>query len=199
VVCYVSPVRTTAQQTRGLTPTEAAIVGLLVDGERSGYDLIKGIGRSVGYFWAPAKSQLYDVLPRLVGAGLASVRTIRQASRPDKQLYRITARGRAALADWINTPAPPEPDRNPLLLQLFFGEFGEPSALLAHVRARRLELEELEATLRQLDSEAPDDDVYPAITRRYGHAYARALIRWAREAEKDLAQRITRSELESAR
>ena len=124
-------------------------------------------------------------------SGLASVRTVKQSSRPDKQLYRITATGRAALREWINTPAAPEPDRNPLLLQLFFGDNGDTEALLAHVRARRRELEQLESSLQALEGQrAPETDFYPAITRRYGHAYARALIRWARETEKDLEQRL---------
>ena len=101
--------RTSPVRTAKLTPTEAAILGLLSMGEASGYDLLKAARRSVGYFWAPAKSQLYGVLPRLVEAGLASSRTVRQASKPDKQLYRITKAGSAALRDWVNSPAPPEP------------------------------------------------------------------------------------------
>src|SRR5690348_15812007 len=137
--------RTIPHKTKVLTATEASILGLLTDGELAGYDLVKAIAGSVGYLWAPAKSQLYSVLPRLVESGLASARVVRQSSRPDKQLYRITDAGRAALRDWINTRAPTEPDRNPLLLQLFFGDNGDPAALLEHVRARRRELEELEA------------------------------------------------------
>src|SRR6187200_2014064 len=78
-----------------LTATEAAVLGLLADGEQSGYDLRRCAERSVGYFWAPARSQIYAVLPRLVEAGLARRRHVRQDTRPDKRLYRITAAGRA--------------------------------------------------------------------------------------------------------
>jgi PadR family transcriptional regulator, regulatory protein AphA len=174
-------------------PTEAAILGLLAKGERSGYDLVKAVSRSVGYFWTPANSQLYAVLHRLVETGLASSRTIKQSSRPDKQLYRITPAGRAALQEWINAPTAPEPSRNALLLQLFFGEHGDPRALLEHVRARRRELEELQAELTRIDAEPPrreDADFYPGLTRSYGHAYARALTKWARSVEADLARRL---------
>ncbi len=77
---------------RTLTTTEAAVLALLaIEGERSGYDLHKLVSRSVGHVWAPAKSRLYAVLPRLAADGLAKSRSVRQSDRPDKQVYRITA------------------------------------------------------------------------------------------------------------
>ena len=52
-------VRTMADATR----TELAVLGLLAwAGESSGYELHKLAGRSVGFIWAPARSQLYAVL-----------------------------------------------------------------------------------------------------------------------------------------
>jgi DNA-binding PadR family transcriptional regulator len=92
------PVRTKSERAT-LTATECAVLGLLTKGERSGYDLAKKAERSVGYVWAPARSQIYAVLPRLVRQGLATSRKIRQSGRPDKQLYRITATGRTVARD----------------------------------------------------------------------------------------------------
>ena len=56
----------TIRSTEQATLSESAVLGLLADGERSGYDLLKAIERSVGFFWTPAKSQLYALLPKLV-------------------------------------------------------------------------------------------------------------------------------------
>jgi DNA-binding PadR family transcriptional regulator len=75
-----------------LSANEAAVLGLLADGETSGYDLNKLIGSSVGFFWTPAKSHVYATLARLVDAGYATVRHVAQRQRPDKQLYKITPR-----------------------------------------------------------------------------------------------------------
>ena len=81
-----------------LTTTEGAVLALLaIEGERSGYDLLKLAERAVGHVWSPAKSGLYAVLPRLVADGLAARRKQSQRTRPDKHLYRITTAGRAAL------------------------------------------------------------------------------------------------------
>src|SRR5690242_19305265 len=47
------------------TRTELAVLGLLAwAGEASGYELNRRAERSVGFIWAPARSQLYAVLKR---------------------------------------------------------------------------------------------------------------------------------------
>jgi PadR family transcriptional regulator, regulatory protein AphA len=183
------PVRT---KTAGLTATEVAVLGLLTRGPMSGYDLKKHAETSVGYFWDPAKSQIYAVLPRLVEAGYATSRKIPQQQRPDKQVYRITRRGREALREWIElTPPPPDPARNSLLLKVFFGDLADPAAVLEQVRARRAEAEDLKAELDRIDqgSTGQDSDFYPSLTRSYGHNWADAVIRWAREVERRFAER----------
>jgi DNA-binding PadR family transcriptional regulator len=175
-----------------LTATEVAVLGLLTSGPMSGYDLKKRAEGSVGYFWDPAKSQIYAVLPRLVEAGFATSRKVTQEQRPDKQVYRITTRGRAALKEWIElTPPPPDPARNPLLLKVFFGHLADPEAVIEQVRARRREAEQLKAQLEQIDerSSGTGGDLYPSLTRRYGHHYADAIIRWAKDVERELGGR----------
>src|SRR5688572_23665485 len=99
-----SPMRTTERATTTLTITEAAVLCLLaVEGEHSGYDLLKMARGSVGHIWTPAKSRLYAVLPRLVDEGLALVREGGRDRGPDKQLYRISAQGRRVIEDWMHT------------------------------------------------------------------------------------------------
>jgi PadR family transcriptional regulator, regulatory protein AphA len=182
------PVGTTAST---LTATEVAVLGLLMSGPSSGYALKKQAEGSVGYFWDPAKSQIYAVLPRLVAAGYATSRKVAQEQRPDKQVYRITARGKQALRDWIElTPPPPDPARNPLLLKVFFGDLADPEAVLDQVRARRKEAEQLKAELDEIDArcEGKEGDLYASLTRRYGRHYADAIIRWADEVERKLGR-----------
>ena len=178
-----------------LTPTEYAVLGLLSTGEQSGYDLKKRADSSVGYFWTPAKSRIYAILPRLVAAGLVRRRDVRQQGRPDKQLYRLTAEGRRALVAWLaHGPLEPDPDRNLLLLKLFFGELAGPEALLDQVRERRQEIESFRAELQAIDAEPPRgdrDDLYPRLTRMYGLAWADAVIAWAKAAERELARAAT--------
>jgi PadR family transcriptional regulator AphA len=174
---------TVRTKTAQLTTTEAAVLGLLTHGARSGYDLKKAVESSVGYFWGPAKSQIYAVLPRLVESGLVTVKKVAQAQRPDKSVYRLTAAGRDALKTWIEeTPAPPDPDRNPLLLKVFFGDVASPEVLAQHIRERRREAERLREFLETVE----EDDLHARLTIRWGLEYAAAVIRWAKHAERAL-------------
>jgi DNA-binding PadR family transcriptional regulator len=129
------------------------------------------------------------VLPRLVDQGLARRREVRQSRRPDKQLYRITKTGTAALKAWLDVPVDPESGQNVLLLKLFFGGYGDRSAMVEHVRARRRAAERLKDELLEIEARASrtPGDRFPALTRRYGLEYADALIRWAEWAEQELA------------
>jgi DNA-binding PadR family transcriptional regulator len=168
-----------------LTATECAVLGLLTKGERSGYDLGKKAERSVGYVWAPARSQIYAVLPRLVRQGLARSRRVRQSGRPDKQLYRITAKGREALRDWLETS---EDSESTFLLRVFFGDQMSRETLVALIERRRDEAKAELAEFRAIEDRIRGEpsDYHPYLTLRWGFAHHRALIRWADEVLREL-------------
>lgn len=172
--------RTIPQQTTQLTTTEGVILGLLSECERSGYDLLKRAEGSVAHMWAPAKSQLYAVLPRLVEAGLASRRTVRQSARPDKQLYRPTRAGRAAVRAWLEDAPPKSWDE--LLLKVFFADLCSREALL-----RQLDdyAEVQRAYLAQYEAITPATR-YGALTLEYGLALMPARLRWLEKAQREL-------------
>jgi DNA-binding PadR family transcriptional regulator len=181
-------VRTSAERTTSLTATEAALLGVLaLNGPLSGYDVRKAVDNGVGYFWAPAKTQIYAVLPRLVETGFATREEVAQADRPDKHLYRVTEAGREAVGAWLEAPAA-DGDRSTFLLRVFLGGLASPEALRRNVRGKREEAEALRADLEERDARADGSprDFHAALTRRYGLAYARALINWADEVEQEL-------------
>jgi DNA-binding PadR family transcriptional regulator len=161
-----------------LTTTEAAVLALLAtNGERSGYDLLRLVQRAIAHVWSPARSGLYAVLPRLVADGLASRRTVAQETRPDKQLYRISARGRRSLDAWLETVEPGA--RDTFFLKLFVGGLTTHEVLLRHVEQFQADTEERLAGLRWIE---------PRNTNRGHDWYHRHLLRYGIEdAEHDLA------------
>src|ERR1043166_7912991 len=90
-----------------LSLSEYAVLGLLADEPLSGYELHKRAERTIGYFWRPAKSKIYELLPRLSARGLVESRHVPQDKRPDKQVHSLTALGREALQEWLRAPRPP--------------------------------------------------------------------------------------------
>ncbi len=179
----------TARTKTTLTATEAALLGVLaLKGPLSGYDVRKAVDNGVGYFWGPAKTQIYAVLPRLVDAGFATREEVEQTDRPDKHVYRVTQAGRGAVTSWLEAPPTGEGDRSTFLLRVFLGALASPDALVRHVRAKREEAEALQADLEQRDarSDGSRRDFHAALTRRYGLAYAGAVIDWAKAVEQEL-------------
>ena len=170
-----------------LTLTEYAILGLLghLDEPISGYDLRKVVDRSIGFIWQPSKTQLYAVLRRLVRAGLAKERHVRQRRRPDKTLYTITAAGRDSVATWLaRDEDESDPDRSMFVLKLFFGAQSDEEALVRQLvafrdaYADRLALYESKWQDRSRAERAASDR-FTRMTLRYGIERARAAVAWA--------------------
>lgn len=152
---------------------------LAIEGERSGYDLLKLMSKAIGHVWAPAKSQLYAVLPRLARNGLAARRTVVQSTRPDKQLYRITSEGRAALDAWLETVEPGAVDS--FYLKLFVGGLTSPDVLLRHVERFRSETEERLVVLRAIEptNTRTGNDFFHYFLLRFGIERAEHALAWA--------------------
>src|SRR3990170_1059299 len=127
------------QESKAKAPDTAyGVMGMLTFGEMSGYDLGKAIEGSIGFFWAPAKRQLYAELRRLVELGWAREREVEQTDRPDKRIYTITPAGEEALRSWLGTPPVYlDPIKSPFLLRLFFGHLAGPDAVRGLVTEHR--------------------------------------------------------------
>jgi DNA-binding PadR family transcriptional regulator len=180
------PNRTIASVAR-LTLTEHAVLatlGHLGPREVSGYDVKKFVDGALGYVWAPSKTHLYTVLGRLVDAGLATRREVAQQERPNKRLYRITARGSQVLREWLDRPgSETDPDRSVFLLKFFFGTQADREALLGQLAAFRDLFARRLATYEEMRAaiEADPADEFTYLALRYGIARARAAVEWADE------------------
>jgi DNA-binding PadR family transcriptional regulator len=180
--------RTITQPVR-LTQTEYAVLATLGhfgDAEVSGYDVKKFVDDALGYVWGPSKTHLYTVLRRLVEAGLATRRDVAQRSRPNKQLYRITARGREVVREWLDRPeTETDPDRSIFLLKFFFGSQAGREPLLAQLRGFRVLYAQRLATYEGIRASGTRDEfTYRALL--YGIARAEAAVSWADATLDDL-------------
>ena len=171
----------TAAGIRSLTTTEAAVLALLAieEGEHSGYDLLKRVAKAIGFVWSPARSQLYAVLPRLVAAGLATSRRVRQDTRPDKELYAITAAGREAVRRWLEDLE--SGDDQLSSLKLFVGGLAGPEVAIRRVERFRDETKERLAVLRAIEptNRRRGHDWYHYFLLRRGIDRAELDLRWA--------------------
>jgi DNA-binding PadR family transcriptional regulator len=173
--------------------TRYALLGILNTGAYSGYDIKKGIERSIGHFWHESYGQIYPILRTLVAEGLATARTEALLGRPARIVYAITEQGRAELRRWLTERIETLPiERNEFLLKLFFGSEIPLTVTLEHLRQHRRQAESVLETFGEIDemlatqatSTMASDLPFWLATLRYGQAQAEAVVRWCDDTLK---------------
>jgi len=173
-----------------LTATEGGMLGMLAQGERSGYELSRDIEVSIGYLWSPSRSQIYRVLPRLVDRGLARAREVEQRGRPDKAIYSLTAPGLQALRAWLEEVEEEPADRTVFPLKVFFCDFVSPDTALAQLAAYRRYLERLLDRYRAIEARPADGRfVYPRLVLAHGVARVTSTLAWIDDATAAVQRR----------
>jgi DNA-binding PadR family transcriptional regulator len=107
-----------------LKTTSYAMLGMLAIRDWSTYELAEHMERGVGRLWPPsARSNLFTEPKKLVALGLARATETRVGRRPRTE-YSITAKGRRALTDWLDTEGDHTRIESEQLLKLFFADQG---------------------------------------------------------------------------
>jgi DNA-binding PadR family transcriptional regulator len=116
-----------------------AILGVLMDGDRHGYELARMLAERIGgepYNTGP----IHQALEQLERAGWAASRTTVEASRSRRE-FRITGDGRAEFLRWLARPvAPLRPARDDMLLKLVLLAERDRAAALRLLETRKREL-----------------------------------------------------------
>ena len=165
------------------------ILGMLsIEPNLSGYDIRKAVESSVSYFWRESYGQIYPTLQRLTAEGLISARPSKTKGRRQRQVYLLTARGRACLQEWLAAPYREDPPRSEFLLKLFFGRSVPPEVCRQHVRDFQAKNKHLLATLEELQRQAQTHNAgnphltFWMLTLSFGMAQVRASIEWSESA-----------------
>ncbi len=166
-----------------LGPASYIVLGLIeAAGEATPYDLKQFVSLTLADFWTLPHAQLYSEPERLADAGYLTMRQ-EQAGRRRKH-YKITARGREALREWLGEPVAETAEmRDPAMLRLFFG--AEPKRLaeaqLSAHETRLARYEEMQK-LSELATEGMPEGMKLALDA--GVALEREVVRvWRRLAE----------------
>ncbi|WP_043536674.1 PadR family transcriptional regulator [Saccharomonospora cyanea] len=166
------------------------ILGLLALGPMTGYDLKRHFDSTVGHFWSADKAQIYRTLAQLVADRCAEVETVAGSGAPDRQVHRITAAGRAALAEWLASAPERHVERDPFLARVFFGgdldDDGLRSLLARRREATEAKLERFERM--RAEAEASDRGARLRLaTLDNGIAHLRTELAWLDAVEEEVA------------
>lgn len=164
-----------------------AILGLLADQPRTGYDVTRAMRRPIGYMWTAGHSQIYPELARLEADGLVQAKVIDGPGPRDTKQYTITTAGQGALRDWVDSPFT-EVARSELMLRIRGLWLLPPERAKAFVSAQRHRYESLQEELAYeeaafaLEGDAVDDPSTLAFaeyaTFQHGVVSVRESIAW---------------------
>ena len=95
-------------------------LGMLSDGEATGYDLKKQFESSFAHFFAAGYGSIYPALSSLAHDGLVECREIPQQGKPDRKVYRVTDAGLAHMRTALQKPDPSHKVRSEFLATMCF-------------------------------------------------------------------------------
>ena len=163
-----------------LTGTLAhALLGVLAEGPRTGYGLVKHLQQSIAYTWPASHTQVYPELAKLREAGL--IRESGTAPRGGR-VYELTDAGLEEVRRWLRETEPSRTVRDESALRLFFLWLLEPEEAEAYLRGEaeraRMVLAQLEEIAAHADPETPKTRAY-RIALELGLRSTRAREEWA--------------------
>jgi PadR family transcriptional regulator AphA len=95
-------------------------LGMLTEGEASGYDLKKAFESSFGHCFAAGYGSIYPALASLAECGCVDCEEIAQEGKPDRKVYRITVKGWEMLHQELANTSPSHKVRSEFLAQMAF-------------------------------------------------------------------------------
>jgi len=164
-----------------------ALLGLLVDRPASGYDLLKRFEGSLAYVWPASQSQIYTELTKLAADELI---TVSEAGPRGRKEYALADAGHAELRRWLTGPVPERPERNPILLRVFFlGELDRAQrteVVGEMIEAARRDRAALEHAAETITWDDTDLSRYGRIALEFGLRFTAMRRDWAEWAANQL-------------
>lgn len=165
-----------------------AVLGLLaVQGQASGYDLLRIFKASLDNVWPATQSQLYTELGKLTQAQLV---TLVAGGGRGRKAYAVTDAGRHELVHWLLEEQPTANRRNDLLLRLFFLGLVPPGQAQAFLHARVAAAADLHQQLQQVRQTTADEHdplaEYGRLALEWGLRFSAMQRDWAEWAADQL-------------
>jgi PadR family transcriptional regulator AphA len=162
------------------------ILGGLLLGPKSGYEIKQLVDKSTRFFWAASYGQIYPELKRLREQGLVEGEESASGGRR-RVVFSLTPAGHEALRDWLLEPGTGYELRDEGLLKLFFADALEPAEALELVRRFRAQRQEILDRLRAIQRSTPQArEGCPAMVLDYGIGNHEWIVAWCDEMERRL-------------
>ncbi len=170
------------------------ILGLINNGDKTGYEIMTVFRDSLKHFWTAQTSQIYRELQTMEKAGWIRQQSVSQTGRPDKNVFSITPAGHEELLRWLRDDNLPAGVRNPFLMKTFFlGELPVEENLAffrafqeASVFPDEGKQASAKADLYQQAVGHPEKAIYWKLTIEFGRMYEKMQHEWCEYCIREL-------------
>ncbi len=168
-----------------------AILGLISQDPRSGYDLRKAFATTPMGHFSTSPGAIYPALKRLEESGLVKGTVERKQTLRPREVYALTDRGKAALRVELQRPLTRDDiiwHMDDLMLRFaFMGSGGGRAHAIAFAKALATHAESYVKELNRFQPTiARQGSVYGRLALLQGSEGYAAIARWARRAAKEL-------------
>lgn len=168
-----------------------AILSLLVESERTGYDLNKNFESSVAFYWSASHQQIYKTLSDMHKDDWVSLEITEQSGKPDKKVYSLTPQGEDELKRWALIDSKKTPAKNQLLIKLMLARLVGTEPILKQLNAELKNVYAKIANYSRIEKQyfeqkpsfsSPLKNTTSYLTLRSGILNAHAELDWLHEA-----------------
>lgn len=171
------------------------ILGLLVYGDKTGYEIMDWFKNSLNYFWIAQTSQIYRELQTLEKKGFVKSTTIIQKEKPDKNVFSITNNGYEELQIWLEKKENLIYVKRPILMKVFFmGEQDKEKSIQFFTEIKQdcerylSLLKPVAKHFKNLNDEMKYRALYWEMTQDYGLRCMQMTLEWADTCLKKLEE-----------
>jgi DNA-binding PadR family transcriptional regulator len=164
-----------------------AILGMLFDKSRSGYEIKSRMLESTAHFWQESDASIYPMLKILEKEGKVQSRDELVGKRARK-IFEITQAGKNEFVAWMGLPAESESHRDELLLKLFFGANTSKEEIIKQLQSKlqQYKKKKAEFTIIEIDafSQVPDTNIHKLfwqMTLKNGIMHCDSQIAWIKD------------------
>ena len=175
--------------TTDLRPFSYAVLSLIGEGGAAPHDLVEMVRTGGPLFWSAAPSQVYAEPKRLERLGYLRSRKAPGRTH-ERTVYRLTAKGRRALVDWLAQPSAFPQIQNEASVRLMAGDMTDDAALLESFAAMRTEIVRLSALVDEMEAHAgavPHRERYLRLNHSLARRLLRAHLDWIEDTERELS------------
>jgi DNA-binding PadR family transcriptional regulator len=157
-----------------------AILGLLAQKPRHGYELHAAFSAVSGATWDVKPAQIYTTLERLEESGLVQTASdLGEGREPERRIYAITHDGREALKDWFADGVPTGHQRDEFYVKLMVGLVSGEADPARIIQTQRVRLyQDLHDATAQRDSYNPRTEMAQILLLDKAIMHLEADLRW---------------------